>query len=92
MADLKNLDLYELLYQFDDVDNDMAEDDLVKQVCDASQTGDIIAFARILIEYLNINSFTIVDGGMQVCDKILKEIAKLKAINKTKEAKYYRPF
>ena len=92
MAEKKNLGLYELLYQFEDVDNDMTEDDLVKQICDASQTGEIIEFARTLISYLNINSFTIVDGGMQVCDKILSQLKILKATNKTKEAKYYRPF
>jgi hypothetical protein len=91
MADIKNLGLYELLYQFDDVDNDMAEDDLVKQVCDVSNTGEIIEFAHTLIGYLNINSFTIVDGGMQICDTILKEIYKLDRLNREKEAEYYHP-
>ena len=91
MANIKDLGLYELLYRFEDVDNDMAEDDLVKQVCEASNTGEIIEFAHALIGYLNINSFTIVDGGMQVCDKILAQLNILKATNKTKEAENYHP-
>lgn len=91
MAEIKDLGLYELLYQFEDVDNDTAEDDIVKQVCDASNTGEIIEFAHTLIGYLNINSFTIVDGGMQICDIILKELAKLKAIHEEKDAENYHP-
>lgn len=91
MANIKDLGLYELLYQFEDVDYDEAEDDIVKQVCEASNTAEIIEFAHTLIGYLNIYSFTIVDGGMQICDTILKELAKLKAIHKEKDAENYHP-
>lgn len=91
MANIKNLGLCELLYQFDDVNNDMAEYELARQACDASSTEEIIEFAYTLICYLNINSFTIVDKGMQSCDIILKEIAKLKAIHKQKDAENYHP-